>query len=115
MFQNLHCFEDKEFFDEHPYIYIYTPEGTLVYEVVSAGVTDNKHILYTYDYFEDEDVFEKYLENMQKVSNMGTYVREEVELSTDSRILIMSTCVGNNEKARYIVQAVKIYDDREEE
>lgn len=114
MFQNLHYFEDKEFFDEHPYIYVYTPEGTMVYQVVSAGVTDNKHIMYAYD-FEDEAVFEEYLDNMQKVSSMGTYVREDVELTADSRILIMSTCVGGNENARYIVQTVKVYDGREEE
>lgn len=113
MFQNLHLFEDKDFFDEHPYFYIYTPEGTLVYEVVSAGVTNNKHILYAYD-FEDEDVFAEYLENMKKVSNMSTYVREDVELTTENNILILSTCIGGNEKARYIVQAVKVYDGRED-
>ncbi len=114
MFQNLHLFEDKAFFDEHPYLFVYTPEGTLIYEIVSAGVTDNRHILYAYD-FSDEEVFADYLQNMKEVSNMGTYVREDVELTTDSRILIMSTCVGNNQAARYIVQAVKVYDGREEE
>lgn len=115
MFQNLHCFENRSFFDEHPYIYIYTPEGTLVYEVVSAGVTDDKHILYAYDYFEDEDVFVKYLGEMQKVSSMGNYIREDIELDGDSRVLILSTCTSGNQNARYIVQAVRIYDGREEE
>lgn len=114
MFHDLHSFRDKEFFDEHPYVYVYTPEGTLVYQVVSAGVTDDKHIMYAYD-FEDEEVFAEYLEDMQKTSLWGKYVREDVELDTDSRILIMSTCVGGNENERYIVQAVRIYDGREEE
>lgn len=113
MFQNLHLFEDKEFFDEHPYVYIYTPEGTMVYEVVSAGVTDNRHILYAYD-FEDEEVFTAYLEKMQTVSKMGTNVREDVELGEDSHILILSTCVGGNQSARYIVQMVRVCDGREE-
>lgn len=113
MFQNLHCFEDKEFFDEHPYLFVYTPEGTLVYEVVAAKVTDNKHIMYQYD-FEDEGVFEQYLEEMQEISSMSANVREDVELDEESRVLIMSTCVGNDEGARYIVQAVRVYDGREE-
>ena len=112
MFQNLHLFEDKEFFDEHPYFYVYTPEGTLVYEVVSAGAADNRHILYNYD-FDDEDVFANYLEKMKKVSNMSTFVREDIELTTEDNILILSTCIGGNQNARYLVQAVKVYDGRE--
>ena len=55
----------------------------------------------------------KYLENMKKVSNMSTHVREDVELTTESDTLILSTCVGGNENARYIVQAVKVCDGRE--
>lgn len=115
MFQNLHCFENKEFFDEHPYIYIYTPEGTMVYQVVYAGVTDDKHILYTYNYLEEAKDFETYLEEMFKPSGMGTFVRDEVEVDTDSRILVMSTCTNGKADTRYIVQAVRVYDDREEE
>lgn len=114
MFQNLHKFEDKEFFDAHPYIHVYTPEGTLVYEIVSAGVTDNKHILNYYD-FEDEAVFAEYLENMKSVKSMGTHIREDVELTEESKVLILSTCVGGNANARYIVQAVMVFDGREYE
>lgn len=113
MFQNLHCFADQEFFQEHPYFYVYTKEGTLVYQVVYAGITDNKHIMYHYD-FADESVYQQYLDDLYKVTSMSTHVREEVEVTTEDRLLIMSTCVGNNKNARYIVQAVRVYDGREE-
>ena len=36
MFANLHYYMDDEFFDTHRYIYIYTPDRRLTYEVVSA-------------------------------------------------------------------------------
>ena len=114
MFQNLHLFENKDFFDTNPYVYVYTPDGTLIYEIVSAGVTDNRHILYAYD-FSDEDVFAEYLKNMKENPDEDVHVRDSVELTIDSRILIMSTCVGNNPAERYIVQAVKVYDGRKTE
>ena len=36
--------------EEHPYVYIYTEEGLLVYEIFAAHEYSDAHILYSHDY-----------------------------------------------------------------
>ena len=113
MFQNLHKFADEEFFDEHPYVYIYTPEHVLAYKVFAAYVYDNRHILNSFD-FNDRDVFEDYLENVFQVRSMDKHIREDVSVTADDRIITLSTCVGGQPESRYLVQAVLIKDENNE-
>ncbi|MDE6723732.1 MAG: class B sortase, partial [Eubacterium sp.] len=44
MFTTLHKFEDKDFFNRHEFVYIYTPDRKLTYKVVSAFKYDDRHI-----------------------------------------------------------------------
>lgn len=37
MFGSIHSFEDETFFDGHPYIYVYTENERLTYEIYEAG------------------------------------------------------------------------------
>lgn len=113
MFQNLHKFADEEFFDEHPYVYIYTPKHVLAYKVFAAYVYDNRHILNSFD-FNDKDVFEDYVENIFQVRSMDKHIREDVSVTADDRIITLSTCVGGQPESRYLVQAVLIKDEKNE-
>lgn len=69
MFQNLHLFRDKDFFDSHPDVYIYTPEGVLKYTVFASYTYDDRHIMNSFD-FKDKKVFEKYLDDIFNVRAM---------------------------------------------
>ena len=104
MFNNLHKFSDKEFFDKHQYIYLFIPGHILKYEVVSAFEYDDRHILNSFD-FADDKTFEGYLEMIQNPQSMVKNVRDGIELTLDDKILVLSTCVNTNESARYLVQA----------
>ncbi len=110
MFANLHYFSDRNFFDTHKYIYIYTPTRKLTYEVVVAQDYDDKHILNSYD-FNDDKVFQEWLDNAKNPQYSLTYnVRDEVRLDLNSKMLVLSTCQNNN-IGRYIVQGVLIKDE----
>ncbi|MCD8020814.1 MAG: class B sortase [Clostridiales bacterium] len=113
MFQNLHYFEDATFFDEHPYVYIYTPEHVLVYEVFASYSYDNRHILNSFD-FSDEEVYAQYLEDILNVRSMDKNIRDDVTVTTEDTIITLSTCIGGDSDARYLVQAVLIKDESDE-
>lgn len=109
MFSTLHYFEDRDFFDSCPYVYIYTGDKVLVYEIFAAYTSDNAHILYNNDFSQDAGR-QSYLESIFKSDNKDAYVRD-VELSADSYIITLSTCIKGRAQNRYLVQAVLLNEE----
>lgn len=109
MFQNLHQFRKQEFFDEHQYIYVYTSEKTYIYQIFAVYPYDDRHILKSFD-FSDEQVLADYLNECQNPHSMEALVRSDVELTTDTPILTLSTCIGGRTEERLLVQAVLLYE-----
>lgn len=105
MFANLHKFEDSEYFEEHPYVYVYTEKGLLVYEVFAAYVSSNEHILYNHD-FTNAREYGSYLDGIFETRNMNANIREDVTVTEENRILTLSTCIANRPENRYLVQGV---------
>ncbi len=110
MFQNLHKFSDNEFFNENEYFYIYTPARKLTYQVFSAYVYDNRHILNSFD-FSDKEVFQGYIDEATNPRSVDANTRD-VEVTTDDKIVTLSTCVGYDKNLRYLVQGVLIKDEQ---
>ena len=106
MFAGLHRYSDSEYLEEHPYVYIYTEDGLLVYEIFAAYESDDEHILYAHDGFADEKVFGKYIEEIFGVRSMGSVLKEDAEVTPQSRILTLSTCISNRPDNRFLVQGV---------
>ncbi len=110
MFRTLHYYEEEDFFEENPYIYIYMPDGNvLVYEIFSAGEFSNVHIINKYG-ANDRSGLKDYLDDLESYRVMSTHVRSDLTVSykTD-RVLVLCTCMGNEAK-RYLVQGVLIYE-----
>ena len=112
MFAQLHKFEDKSFFDskKHRYFYVYQPNRKLTYEVVSAFVYDDRHIMNSFNFAEDE-IFEKYLDMIQDPRSYTKNVRKlNRRLTTDDKILTLSTCLNSGD-GRYLLQGVLVKDE----
>lgn len=105
MFSNLHYFEDYEFFDSHPYVYIYTEDSILAYRVFAAYECSDAHVLLFNDISTDEK-YQKYLDNIFESSGMRDNFNTDVELTTADRIITLSTCISGKPDRRYLVQAV---------
>ena len=105
MFRTLHNFEDETFFEENRYVYIYTPEKVLVYDIFAAYAFDDRLIL---AYFDNADVNDRedYLEEIFGIRDMSAHFREEIEVTTDSNILTLVTCISTRPNHRYLVQGV---------
>lgn len=106
-FRDLHKFSEKDFFDNNKYVYIYTPDELLTYEIFAAYEFSDDHILYAYD-FSNEKGYQEYIDMLK---NYGTgYFRDVDSLTTDDRIITLSTCTSIDIK-RYLVQA-KLVDKK---
>ncbi|MCM1326093.1 MAG: class B sortase [Bacteroidales bacterium] len=110
MFAGLHNYEDEEFFAEHPYIYVYTPEKLFVYEVFAAYEFSDLHLLLNFD-FTSEQVFQKFLDDIYEMRSMNCNTKEDVEVTAKNRILTLSTCVTGKDDKRYLVQGVLLNED----
>lgn len=109
MFATLHNFEDQTFFKKHKYMYIYTPKHRLTYKIYAAYVYDDRHILNSFD-FSDETVLKKYFKYTQNPDTVTKNTRK-VNLTTDSKVLTLSTCTSGAANTRYLVQGVLIKDE----
>lgn len=110
MFAGLHKFEDSQYFEEHPYVYIYTPEKLLVYEIFAAYEFTNEHLLYNYD-FTNEVIFQNYLDDILNMRSMNCNLREGVEVTAADKILTLSTCISTKPDNRYLIQGVLLNED----
>lgn len=106
MFASLHYFEDPDFFNENDTFYIYTQNKILIYTIASAYQYDNRHIMNSFD-FSDPKVRESYFESVSNPDSLVVNKRDDVQLTEDSKIVQLSTCVGQD-NVRYIVTGVLV-------
>lgn len=104
MFGSLHDFEDPEFFENHRYIYIFLPEKTKVYEIFAAVKFSDAYLPEYCDYENGEE----FLEFVKELKSAPGNVFEKVEITEESKLLTLSTCVANQSENRYLVSAVLI-------
>lgn len=109
MFCMLHEFEKEKFFKKNKYFYIYTPDRKLTYEIVSALKYDNRRITKAYDFSDPEQI----LSYQYSILNpkFELFNSRNIELTVDSKICTLSTCVANKPNYRYLVNGVLINDE----
>ena len=107
MFHNVRYFAQKEYFDEHRDLYIYMPDKILKYEIITCYEYDDRHLLGTYDFY-DEEVYAEYLEEIMNPRSMYTMIREGIQLTTEDKLVTLSTCVANKPNNRRLLQAVLV-------
>lgn len=107
MFSQLTEYESEEFCRDHPYFYIYTPDGKVrTYTIFSAGVVKDTAENYEISYQTDED-FETYINTCRESSNY----KVDVEVNAQSKIVSLSTCTNVQDDERFLVQGVLTAED----
>mgnify|MGYP002626683974 CR=1 FL=1 len=109
MFAGLHKFEDKDYFDSTKYVYIYTPQKLFVYEVFSAFLADDAHILLNNDFYDQKNL-QRYIDIGKNLKGMNVNNREGLEVTYENHILTLSTC-STSSRNRYLVQGVLLNED----
>ena len=100
MFGNNDYYYDKSYADENPYFYIYVPDGMYTYKIFDVITTYDGTDPYEV-HLHSIDAFSEYLNKMNQMKDYGT----DTKVSTDDRIVSLSTCASHGKK-RFIIQGV---------
>lgn len=107
MFAELMQYKQKEYYTEHPYIHLYTPEYNYQYQVAAVILTDiskeNPDALYCDHYIDMSDP-STLQEFSQKIAKRQLY-NTEVSLLPGDQILMLSTCEYSSKNGRLVVIA----------
>ena len=101
MFNNIKSYTDQSFADEHPYVYIYLPDGTVSqYKVVVGHIISEESVLYN-TYIENTS---SYLQEMVKTSS----IHVDFDQSQVQSLITLSTCTsaGSESGKRNVVHAI---------
>lgn len=101
MFGGLHQFEDSEYLKNHETLIIYTPEHKLTYRIFMTLTYDDRHIMGSFDFSKKEER-EAYLAS---IGNTDT------EVTADSKIVTLSTCIATQPSNRFLVEAVLVNEE----
>ena len=103
-FSNLNLFMDPQFFNKYPYIYIYTEDEILVYQVFAAYEYDDKHLILFHSTNEDT-MYQVYLNNIEGFAGLGGNINKEIWPVASDRIITLSTGIMGKDDRRLLVQA----------
>ena len=98
MFGSLKKFRDQALYDSNPYFWIFTEDLIYQYRIFTATEVPTTGDPYRIRFTAGD--FAAFLQNMQASSFIDTH---EVQVTSDDRIVTLSTCTGN-ETVRFILE-----------
>lgn len=107
MFQSIHKYMDRSFFDNNRDIVIYMPDQILHYKIFAAYLTDNRHLLMNYNFW-SKDEYQQYLNSIFSMRDINAFIDTSTEVTTEDKIITLSTCYAGISTQRYLVQAVLV-------
>lgn len=108
MFASLHNYEDPQFFEENPYVYLYLEDGRVrVYQIFAAYEYSNANLVTTFQLL-GEEAYEKYLKEIYELDGMVNNFSEDIEVTAEDTIITLETCINQKPNLRYLVQAVLV-------
>lgn len=113
MFHTLLEYQDEDFYKEHPRIEYCTLYEEEEYEIVAAFLTKiynkNDDVFKFYQFYnaENEEEFEYYIENIQKLALYDTGITPEY----GDELITLATCEYSQENGRMVVVARKVDQD----
>lgn len=109
-FSHLIDYQKEDFRNAHQTIEIYTPDHIYTYRVFAAVTYDNRHILDSFD-CQTKEGYQAFLDSLYELRLMPTWIEDPLTVTTDDRIIVLSTCNGNHDQ-RFLVGAVLV-DEQE--
>lgn len=98
MFGSFMKYKEEGYYDQHPVMYLLTPEKDYRIEIFAGYITDYKSEAYTKTFTNSEDV-EGFIRNA--VSN-STF-KSAIEPSVEDKFISLSTCSYEFDNARYVL------------
>ena len=99
MFASLKYWLEQEYYEEHPVMWLLTPEGDYRVDLFSGYETDAKSETY-HVYYGPREEFDAYL---REAAAKSAFVPREMELDSFSRYVVLSTCAYSFHNARTVL------------
>ncbi len=120
-FTELHNYRTEGYLEEHKYIYMSTPSGNYIYEIVATVINDNYNVLYNIDLENNsysvrdqtnEADIQSFIDHIENLPDETAY-RNLEDISADDKFLVLSTCMlaGEPTDNRYMVIGCQIEDE----
>ena len=103
-FSNLNLYADPEFFESHPYIYVYTDDVILLYQTFAAYESDDKLLVVFYGTADDE-MYNIYLQKLEENIGIKSNLNRDNWPVSGDKVLTLSTGVPGKDDRRFLVQA----------
>ena len=100
MFAKLVDYTYQSYYDEHPILYLLTPDANYRIELFTGYVTEMTSDTYNIS-FDTSDSYSAWLE---KISSQSKFTQDKVTPSTDYATITLSTCTYDYDDARFVVQ-----------
>ena len=100
MFASLTGYKEQAYFEEHPYMYLYTEQGNYRVELVYGCVVDAN------EWRERAFMFESNLSSLLSFAAYNTTFTSDRPYTDEDRFLVLSTCSYEFDDARFIVMGV---------
>ena len=104
LFSNLKLYKDPGYFEQYPYINIYTEKEILIYQVFAAYEYANRHIVLFHN-TQDDTMFQIYIDQIEQNAGMNSNLNTDIWPTAADRLLTLSTPANNMDDTRFIVQA----------
>lgn len=104
MFHELEKYQEKSFWEENQYFYIYTQDGReITYQIYSAGIVKETSDSYITEFNSTEE-FDDFLET----TRIGSAYETGVQVGSRDLVVTLSTCTKESDDNRMVVRGVKI-------
>ena len=96
MFNDVNYYSRQDYFDEHPYVVIETPERKYYYEAVAMIIVPEETAFYRTSFDDDKD-FQTQLTTIYETAEVK---KPNVKVSAKNKYLVLSTCREEDETIR---------------
>ncbi len=83
MFDGLHQYMDRDFFDQNKEVIIYMPDKILHYQIFAAYLYDNRHLLQSFN-FDNKDIYQAYLDMVFGIRDMKSNIDTAASVTADA-------------------------------
>ena len=98
MFGSLKNYKQQEYYDEHPVMYLFTPDGSYMIELFAGIVLNGSSKIYDVTDEETQTLIEK-------AKKQSTFTAD-VEVTDEDQLLLLSTCSYEKANGRYMLLGV---------
>ena len=96
MFNDVNYYDKQEYFDQHPYVVIETPERKYYYEAMCLVIVPETTAFYRTSFEDDKD----FTTQLKKVYEDGQTKNPDIKIKASDKYLVLSTCREEDETIR---------------